>query len=91
MDSAIQLFKITKPSLHADWSRAMFNKSEDHGNDVMVAQLFFSFLCVCDLLRTVNGNGHQNCQCYFKKQFDNNFLIDDRNDVKKFKILQCNH
>ena len=48
VDSTIQLFKITKPFLHADWSRAMFNKSEDHGNDVMVAQLIcFSLSCVC--------------------------------------------
>ena len=47
VDSAIQLFKITNPFLHADWSRAMFNKSEDHGNDVMVAQFVFLFLaCV---------------------------------------------
>ena len=53
--------------------------------------LFFSFLCVCDLLRTVNGNGHQTVNVILKNKLTTIFkvctLIDDRNDVKKFKIL----
>ena len=32
----------------ADWLRAMFNKSTDHGNNVMVAQFVFLFL-LCDI------------------------------------------
>ena len=31
---------------------SVFNKSEDHGNDVMVAQLIcFSLSCVCEIFR----------------------------------------
>ena len=34
--------------LCADWLRAMFDKSTDHGNDVMVVQFVFLFL-LCEI------------------------------------------
>ena len=41
----------------------MFDNSADHGNDVTDGA-------------NLNRNGGQNCQCYCKKQIDNNFPIE---------------
>ena len=54
----------------SDWSRAMFDKSTDPGNNVMLAQFLFLFLMHSIFLRNFNGNGHENCQCYCKKQIN---------------------
>ena len=53
-----------------DWLRAMFDKSTDHGNDVMVAHFVFLFL---EQKRNFNRIGRQNCLCYMVTKMDNNF------------------
>ena len=45
------IFRITAELIsHSVWSKAMVNKSTDHGNDVMVVQFVFLFLCTCRTL-----------------------------------------
>ena len=41
----IKYFTITERFSRADLSRAMFDKSTDHRNNVMVAQFVFLFVC----------------------------------------------
>lgn len=48
----------------------MVDKSTDHRNDVMVGQLVFHFLAHSIFPTEMVV---KNCQCYFKKQIDNNF------------------
>ena len=48
----------------------MFDKSTEPGNDVMLAQFLFLFFAHSIFLRNFNGNGHDNCRCYCKKQIN---------------------
>ena len=59
--------------MHADWLRAMVDKSTDHRNDVMVGQFVFRFLAHSIFPETSTEMVVKNCQCYYKKQIDNSF------------------
>ena len=63
----------------ADWLRAMFDKSTDHGNDVMVVQFVFFFL-LCKIFAVKPS------VCGFSwvfEHFDFISIADKRTDVGK--------
>ena len=60
--------------LCADWLRAVFEQSADHGNDVMMTQFVFIFLSGVIFREISTGMDVKNCQSYCKKQIDNGFL-----------------
>ena len=51
----------------------MVDKSTDHRNDVMVGQFVFHFLAHSIFPESSTEMVVKNCQCYCKKQLDNNF------------------
>ena len=80
--------------MHAYWSRAMFDKSTGHGNNVMVAQFVFLFLERMIFQETytemdIKTANHLLFQKTNRQQFSMVCtLIDHRNDIKMFKTLQ---
>ena len=59
--------------MRADWSRALFDESTDHGNDVMVAQFVFVLVVLINFPEMLMENDVKNSQCYCKKQIDKKF------------------
>ena len=64
----IIIFTIAERNSYVSCSRAIFGKSTDDGNDVIVAQFVVLFIVRANFRAGhFNGNGRQNCPCYNKK------------------------
>ena len=59
--------------MRANWSRALFDESTDHGNDVMVAQFVFVLVMLINFPEMLMENNIKNCQCYRKNQINKKF------------------